>query len=81
MDIHIKDERYICSKIGSEVIISSISDPSTTDSGNSPKLLFYPVDCDHKNLCGIVQMLKGDESINWKKCIHPELNGYEKLKN
>ena len=81
MEIEFRDERYICNKTGSGVIISSISDLIVAVKSVDQNLLFYPIDCSHKKNCGIIQLLKGKEYINWQVWVHPELNGYGRLKN
>ena len=81
MDIDIKDQQYFCNKIQSEVIISLISDLEIEGYIECKKLSFHSIDCDHRNVCGIVQLSNGDKSVGWRKCVHPELNGYGKMKN
>ena len=79
MKIDINDERYFCSKIEVEVTISSIR--YIQSNNKCQKLFSYVIDCDHRNICGVVEWSNGQKSMVWCKCVHPELNGYDKLKN
>ena len=81
MEIDFKEQRYFCRKIEAEVIISLINDLETESNSKCQELLFHAIDCDHRNVCGVVESSNGDKSINWRKCVHSDLSGYEKLKN
>ena len=81
MGICIKDQRYFCNQIEAEVIISSISELESKSNSNCQKLMYHAIDCDHRNVCGVVESSNGEKSMDWCKCVHPELSGYAKLKN
>jgi hypothetical protein len=73
MEIDFKDERYFCNKIEVEVIISSINELECESNNKCQKLLSHAIDCDHKNICGVVESSNGDKLFDWRKCVHPEL--------
>ena len=81
MEIDIRDQRYFCSRINSEVIITSISDPEAESNRKFKGLFFHAIDCDHKKACGVLEWSNGNKSVDWQKCVHSELNGFERLKN
>jgi hypothetical protein len=80
--IEFREKRYKCNKLGTEVIITYISDLNqTTDCPITNKIIFHAFDCDGRHGCEVTQWSNGEKIFDWQNCEHPDLFDFKKLKN